>query len=121
MLRAVWNVLIGKNPARVPSGWRVAVVDDAIAVTAPIGVTAKLRVDQIVAIVIETNDRGPLEDDVWWSLSLDSGHTIRFPQSADGEQSVVKILSELPGFDFEQMNKAMGSTENATFSVWNRS
>jgi 4-hydroxy-3-methylbut-2-en-1-yl diphosphate synthase IspG/GcpE len=41
-----------------------------------------------------------------------------FPQGATGEGAVINHFSALPAFEHEQMTKAMASTDNVLFPVW---
>lgn len=101
--------------------WTVAVRDGIVTITDEAGTLATVALDRLSAIVIETNDRGPFEPDVWWLLFGPDGQLAgRYPQGAIGEQQALESLFALPGFDFAAMTKAMGSTDNAAFVVWRR-
>lgn len=101
--------------------WNIATTPQAIMVTDPVGKAQSISFADLERIVIETNDRGPFEEDVWWLL-LGAGDklAVSFPQSADGEHEAVEALMKLPGFNYEQMIAAMGSTDHGFFPVWRR-
>jgi hypothetical protein len=71
------------------------------------------------AVIIETNDKGPFEEDVFWILfgaRLESGCV--YLQGATGAQHALAALQKLPGFDNEQLIRAMSSAHNARFLCW---
>lgn len=72
-------------------------------------------------VIIETNDSGPWDADVWWLLfEADDTLACSYPQGATGEDAALDFLSKLPGFDHGLMIKAMSSTGNAAFPVWRK-
>ncbi|MGE0280923.1 MAG: hypothetical protein AB7P20_09990 [Rhizobiaceae bacterium] len=101
--------------------WTVEVDVERIAVVDPQGSLKVLAREALARIVIETNDSGPFSDDAWWLLLRDDGTVaLKFPQSADGEHDVIESFLDLPGFNYEAMVTAMGSTEQGFFPVWRR-
>ena len=104
------------------ANWSVEASDDRIAAVDPDGQLATIAMSDLGRVFIETNDSGPFGEDVWWLLlGRNERVAVRFPQSADGEHAAVEALLKLPGFNYEQMITAMGSTEHAFFPVWRRS
>lgn len=88
---------------------------DEIVCRAPKQVVQRIRVADITAVYVETNDSGPWGADVWWLLNGGTGHTeVAFPQLALGEDAVLERLRQLPGFEVRGMN----SDENARFLCW---
>ena len=70
-------------------------------------------------MLASTNDTGPRGADVWRMLeAVSPEHRVCVPQGATGEQAVIDRLLGLPGFDYGQLIKAMGSTSNALFKCW---
>ncbi len=58
--------------------------------------------------------------DVWWVFE---GNDARYayPQGATGEQEVMDAFKlRLPGFDWEAVIRAQGSTDNARFVCWEK-
>lgn len=101
--------------------WTVEADAERIAVVDPQGGLKILPRDALSRIVIETYDSGPFADDAWWLLLREDGTVgLKFPQSADGEHDVVEDFLNLPGFNYEAMVTAMGSTEQGFFPVWRR-
>ncbi|GAA0653339.1 hypothetical protein [Brevundimonas lenta] len=71
------------------------------------------------AVVVETNDSGPWGLDVWWLLFGAGDQLVcTFPQGAAGEPALLEYLMALPGFDYDQLSRAMRSTANDRFPVW---
>lgn len=85
------------------------------------GAKMAISLADLERVAIETNDSGPWGADVLWLLFRSDGKPgCVFPQGATGEGAAVEKLMALPGFDERQMIKAMGSTSNALFIVWER-
>lgn len=101
--------------------WAVEVDDERIAAVDPKGALTSMQLSDLSRIIIETNDEDSFTEDVWWLLlGPDERVRVRFPQSADGETDVVETLLKLPGFNYETMIAAMGSTDHGFFPVWRR-
>ncbi len=66
---------------------------------------------------IITTDQGPFEEDVFWLLLFKI--PIMIPQAA-GTDKLLEKLQKLPGFDNENVIKAMTCTENDSFLVWEK-
>jgi hypothetical protein len=89
--------------------------DDEIVCRSPKQEEQRIRVADLGAVYVETNDTGPWGADVWWLLNDRAGQTkVAFPQMATGEGAVLERLQLLPGFEVRGMN----STENACFMCW---
>jgi hypothetical protein len=89
--------------------------DDEIVCRAPKQAEQRIRMADLGAVYIETNDGGPWGADVWWLLNDRTGETkVAFPQMATGEGAALERLRLLPGFEVRGMN----STENARFVCW---
>ena len=101
--------------------WVVTLSNERITVTDPDKEMLSVALSNLSAVAIETNDSGPWGADLWWLLfGPDRALACTFPQGATGEQSAIDYLVTLPGFDHEEMIKAMSSTNNATFAVWEK-
>jgi hypothetical protein len=75
----------------------------------------RIKIADLGAVYVETNDSGPWGADVWWVLDDKDGQTrVVFPQMATGDYAVLERLQLLPGFEVRGMN----STENARFKCW---
>jgi hypothetical protein len=89
--------------------------DDEIVCRAPKQADQRIRMADLGAVYVETNDSGPWGADVWWLLNDYTGQTkVAFPQMATGEEAAIARLQQLPGFQVRGMN----STANARFECW---
>ena len=66
---------------------------------------------------IITTDEGPFEEDVFWLLLFKI--IIMIPQCA-GTDKLLERLQKLPGFDNENVIKAMTCSKNDSFLVWEK-
>lgn len=65
------------------------------------------------------SDEGPFVDDLFWLLrSADGGCVV--PGSDPAAAALLARLQALPGFDNEGLIRALASTENARFRLWQR-
>lgn len=89
--------------------------DDEIICRVPEQAEQRIRMADLGAVYVATNDSGPLGTDVWWLLNDKTGQTrVAFPQLTTGEDLVLERLRLLPGFELRGMN----SVENAQFLCW---
>ena len=89
--------------------------DDEIVCRAPGQAEQRVRMADVAAVYVETNDSGPWGADVWWQLDDGAGRTrVAFPQMATGEDAALKRLRQLPGFEVRGMN----STADGRFMCW---
>lgn len=89
--------------------------DDEIVCRAPKHAEQRIRMADLGAVYVETNDRGPWGADVWWLLNDRRGQTrVAFPQMATGEDAALERLRLLPGFEVRGMN----AMENTRFMCW---
>lgn len=84
----------------------------------PEGKIERVKLSDLKAVIIETNDSGPWGADLWWILvgTEDSGCV--FPGGATGEKEVLEEVQKLPGFDNKVFIEAMTSTSNQRFLCW---
>lgn len=78
-----------------------------------------VRWSDLTAVLIETTDQGPFQNDVFWVLIGRAGRCV-VPQEAEGSQALLAQLQTLPGFDSAVVVEAMGSAENKTFVCWKK-
>ena len=116
------RALLGKIKRVQPEARFVLSFDGrGISLIDPDGNCFSIPVNDLEAVIIETNDTGPWGMDVWWVLLGPEGKLgVLYPQGATGEAQVLNFLMALPGFNEDLMTKAMGSTTNATFPVWHK-
>jgi hypothetical protein len=92
--------------------------DDEIVCRAPKQPEQRIKMADLAAVYIETNDSGPWGADVWWLLNDNTGRTqVAFPQLATGEDAALDRLRLLPGFEVRGMN----SGDIARFMCWPKS
>jgi hypothetical protein len=88
---------------------------DEIVCRAPDQPERRIKMSDLGAVYVETNDSGPRGADVWWLLNDREGQTkVVFPQMATGEAAALERLRHLPGFEVKGMN----SVQNARFLCW---
>jgi len=89
--------------------------DDEIVCRAPKQAEQRIRMADLGAVYIQTNEGGPWEADVWWLLNDRAGETkVTFPQMATGEDEALERLRLLAGFEVRGMN----ATGNTCFMCW---
>lgn len=97
----------------------VTVNDASVRCIRPNGDSEEVKWADLRAVLIETNDTGPVGVDVLWILVGTEGGCI-VPAGASGEARLLDALQRLPGFDNEAMIAAMGSVENRKFLCWEK-
>ena len=99
----------------------VVVSSDGVGVTAvyPDGESRTIGWNDLISVIIETNDSGPWGSDVWWALRGQTSECY-YPMGAAGEKEMLERLQQLPGFDNDAVVQAMMSTENAEFVCWQK-
>lgn len=78
-----------------------------------------VRWDDLNEVRIITTDQGPLIQDVYFLLIGKSGGCA-VPSNANGADTLLARLQDLPGFDNATFIESMSSTENAEFLCWKR-
>ncbi len=103
----------------------VTLADDIITHHRPGSPPESISLAALDRVVIETNDLGPFENDLFFILQAGPapGTTGRcyIPQGTPGMEEVLEHLYALPGFDTALYIAAMGSTSGQLFQVWSRS
>jgi hypothetical protein len=101
------------------SKFTVTLTDTEIISRRPDGKTERVALNDLKAIMIETNDSGPFAVDVWWLLlGSNRESSCIFPMGAEGEDTFLAFAQKLPGFDNQAFIQAMQSTENQRFLCW---
>lgn len=80
----------------------------------------RVQWDKINRIQILTTDEGPESCDVFYMIRDSTGGGVSIPHDREESKIVTDRILSLPGFDFEMFTKAMGSTENKWFDVWEK-
>lgn len=82
--------------------------------------TASIAIADLDRVSVRTNDRGPMEDDMFWVFAGGSA-LLEVPSEIPGEDDLWPVFEGLPGFDWGQVIKASTSIENVTFPCWTKS
>ena len=112
-----------KKPTRLmPEAlWSVTFNEAEIRVTDQEGNLKSVSFADLSGVIIETNDTGPWDADVWWLFfGADDQLAVAFPQGATGEKEVLDRLFSLPGFRQDEISKGMACTDHAVFPVWRK-
>ena len=113
---------ISNKPLYPECLWVVELLEEGIRGADQTGKAMTVPFDGLKMVAIATDGSGPWGDDVWWLMyGADGALACAFPQGATGEQAVLDYLFALPGFNDSEASRAMGSTSEATFIVWQRS
>src|SRR5713226_6807947 len=97
----------------------ITLTDEDVTCQRPNGLVEAVNWDDLQAVIVETNDQGPIAMDVYWLLVGKKGGCI-IPQGATGEDELLSRLQALEGFDNAALIEAMSSTENQRFLCWKR-
>lgn len=100
---------------------RVKVFFDDATITAQYGNGERRSVawNDLVKVGITTTDEGPMVDDVFWGLHSPNRVEVVYPSEAIGAQDLLGAMqTRLEGFSNEAVIRAMGSTANERFVVW---
>jgi hypothetical protein len=85
----------------------------------PPDVARAMRRTDLSAVMVEIHMTGERVTDVWWLLYGRRGEpALRAPQGSSGEKELVDWLLSLPGFDIDEMARAMQFRGNETFRLW---
>lgn len=109
-----------KDDRLMPESLAVVLCDDeGLRVAKPNSKLEAVKWSELAAVIVETNDQGPIATDVHWILMGREGKSgCVVPQGATGEQEMLVALQKLPGFDNDALISAMGCVENKTFVLW---
>lgn len=72
---------------------------------------------EVVAAGIRTTADGPFAEDVFWQLVV-GDRVIEIPGALVEEAAFRTLGARLPGLDWNQVARAMGSTDERVFSLW---
>ena len=72
---------------------------------------------EVVAAGIRTTADGPFAEDVFWQLAV-GDRVIEIPGALVDEAALGTLGARLPGLDWNQVARAMGSTDERVFSLW---
>jgi hypothetical protein len=107
--------------ALAESRFVVTLTDGAIISRRPDGITERVDLADLHAIILVTTSNGPFSPDVWWFLvGQRAQSSCVFPAGAMGEAAILAFAQELPGFNNDAFIRAMSSTSNQRFLCWKK-
>ncbi len=110
----------GRPGTQPEHAWQVKYEDHQLFCTYPDQTFRVIAWNDLISVEMETNDKGPLEPDVFWILK-DSKSTCKFPNGAVGEKLVSEKLFSLTNFNHKlYVEEAALSTQNRTFLLWTK-
>ena len=112
----LFDLFKGK-PKQPEDYFLVSITDVMVGVEHPQRKKEEVKWADIETIKIITTDQGPSHPDVWLAL-LGSETGCLIPQGSKGYDEIYDRVSAYEGFDFENVIKAMGCTDNQEFLVW---
>lgn len=115
----IFNRFFKKKTKQPEDDYKVTVTETSIKVEHPERATEEIAWQDIEEIKFINTDQGPWLPDVWLALlGKESGCLI--PQGANNYNKVYDIISEYPGFNFENVIKSMSCSDNAEFDLWTK-
>jgi hypothetical protein len=94
---------------------RVTADDDHVVCEVAEGRRDAIAWRDLAEVRIVTSNDGPFAEDVFFVLIARGNGFVVPHANVDG---ILPRLQKLPGFDHRRMIEAMGSTEDASFTVW---
>lgn len=87
----------------------------------PDGESDRVGISDVNKIEILTTNEGPWSEDLWWVFHAKTrDEPFCVPQMALGNEKIFDLLkSSFDQANMDAVRKAMGSTSNAKFEVWN--
>jgi hypothetical protein len=99
----------------------LTVTPTRIAIQSPNGEYKAIDWAKLIRVDLVTTHEGPFVDDVFWGLYCDNGDVLAYPNSATGTKDLLQAMQQrLDGFNNIRLVKAMGSTANAKFTLWEK-
>jgi hypothetical protein len=99
--------------------WTVRLVKGEIVIEDDQGTRRSFPIDDLRRVIVATDDSGPWGADVVFFLFGEDANPVgAFPLEAKGRDEFVVWMSRQPGYQDEELRKAMGSTSIARFEVF---
>jgi hypothetical protein len=92
---------------------------DIVTVERPLGRKLSLSLHDVDEIGVETTDRGPFMEDVFWVLKQGTT-SLRIPEPSHVFKILMNRFRSLPGFDWRPFTEAMACTDCRYFCCWKR-
>lgn len=98
----------------------VHITESEVSCHRPDGIVETVRWNDLERINILTNSDGPFAPDCFWLLIGPETAGCCIPQGATGDTELLARMQELPGFNNQIFMEAMGSTQEAIFTCWEK-
>jgi hypothetical protein len=99
----------------------VKVTESEIVATLPKGQVARVAWSALTKVVLRTTDGGPFVPDMFWLFYTGSDKpALVVVGGADDQDLLAALQKRLPGFNNDQLIKAMQSVDNHTFLLWEK-
>lgn len=115
---AFWSKIFGKRK-QPEELYEVEISEKSIVVRHPKRKTESINWLDITEISLVNTDEGPCNPDVWLILA-GGGMGCSIPHGSKGYDEVYEIVSKYEDFNFENVIKSMGSTNNEMFKLWQK-
>jgi hypothetical protein len=97
--------------------FHIEATSERIGVTYPKGEKHVVSIDSLCEVIVETNDSGPWDADVW-IVFRGRDDVCLIPQGAEGQDALWPFFKRLPGFDYDLFAEAMSCVEKKSFVCW---
>lgn len=98
----------------------VQIDDDGVAVEGKKGIE-RVRWQEMTRVRILTTNEGPWVEDVYFLLEGEGGHGCAVPHGAAVRTKLLdELQSRLSGVQDDKVIEAMGSTDNCSFTIWEK-
>lgn len=115
----VWFTLLNRRQ-QGPLVWKVRTDATSVGCEYPGGKVSSLPWDDLQQVLLVTTADGPWYPDAWLVFHAPP-QEFSLPTEAEGFDELLGVLEKrLPGFDFQAVIDAAGSTEQAVFQCWQR-
>jgi len=115
-----WLARRKRIPSEQPEASFVVEFDETeIRCKRPNGDIERVRWNDLKGVLLRNTDEGPFAPDVFWILVGSQGGCV-IPQGANGEDTLLRRLQELPGFNNEAVIASATCTDNQDFVCWER-
>ena len=119
-----WKKIFGgkekqSNKKQIEDYYEVEITEKSIIVTHTSRPLEQIDWNDIDEIKLVNTDEGPFLPDVWLIL-MGNGNGCSIPQGSRGWDQVYEIVSKYKGFNFENVIKSAGCTDNQIFELWKK-
>ena len=79
----------------------------------------EVRIENLREVGIETTDKGPFIEDVFWLINRET-EALRIPQDSPVFELLMDYFGKLESFDWAAFSESMGCTDHQYFVCWKR-